>query len=95
MGREIHPLIAVYRQVARGVDSPNQMALQMRLLEMKESASNHLPQNHGPTECNAIGIFTALPTPLNFARGSAHCAPQGRAISFRVIRTASTFLNFG
>ena len=31
-GREIHPLVAAYRQVARVVDCDNQMALQMRVL---------------------------------------------------------------
>ena len=38
-GREIHPLIASYRQVARGVDSANQMALQMCLLGRQMSWS--------------------------------------------------------
>ena len=38
-GREIHPLVAAYRQVARGVDSANQMALQMRLLGRQMSWS--------------------------------------------------------
>ena len=31
-GREIHPRVAAYRQLARGVDSANQMPLHMRLL---------------------------------------------------------------
>ena len=31
-GQEIHPLVAAYRHTARGVDSANQMALQMPLL---------------------------------------------------------------
>ena len=38
-GREIHPLVAAYRQLARGVDSANQMALQMRLLGRQMSWS--------------------------------------------------------
>ena len=31
--------------------------------------SKHVPQNYGPKVCCAIGIFTALATPLNFATG--------------------------
>ena len=41
-GQEIHPLVAAYRQVARGVDSTNQMALQMRLLGRQISWSQAL-----------------------------------------------------
>ena len=38
-GREIRALFAAYRQVARGVDSANQMALHMRLLGKQMSWS--------------------------------------------------------
>ena len=38
-GQEIHPLVGAYRQVARGLDSANQMALQMRLLGRQMSWS--------------------------------------------------------
>ena len=38
-GREIHPLVAAYRQVARGVDSANQMPLHTRLLGRQMSWS--------------------------------------------------------
>ena len=34
--------------------------------------SKHLPKNYGPTVCSAIGIFTALPKPENFATFLKH-----------------------
>ena len=40
------------------------------------SCPKHLRKNYGPTVCNAIGIFTALPTPLNFTGGKLCPLPE-------------------
>ena len=46
----------------------------------KNAATSHVGL---PTVCNATGIFTALPTPLNFARGKlCHLPSRPNSIAF-------------